>query len=58
MDDQSKQILGQVLIASVQHLFTMMSMAGKTPAEIDQLFKEELDKFNQRRMEDLPLPPK
>lgn len=58
MDDQSKQVLGQVLTMSIQHLFTMMTMTGKTPSEIDQLFKEELDKFNQRRIEDLPLPPK
>lgn len=57
MDDQAKQIMGQVLIMSVQHLFSMMAMAGKTPEEIDQLLKVELDKFNQRKIEDLPLPP-
>lgn len=58
MDNQSKQILGQVMIMSIQHLFSMMAMAGKSPEEIDQLLKVELDKFNQRKIEDLPLPPK
>lgn len=58
MDEQAKQVLGQVMILSIQHLFSMLSMAGKTPEEIDQLFKEELHKFQARNIEDLPKPPK
>lgn len=58
MDNQSKQILGQVLIMSIQHMFSMLAMSGKTSEEIDSLLKEEYIKFKNRRVEDLPLPPK
>lgn len=58
MDDTAKQVLGQVLILSIQHLFTMLSMSGMTQEEMEKLFNSELEKFKARPIEDLPEPPK
>lgn len=58
MSNDANQIIGQLAILTIQHVFTMLKMSGKSPEEIEIMFKEELIKFKARPIEDLPLPPK
>lgn len=54
MDENSKDILVQVGIALLQMAFKSMKQAGKSEAQIDQLFWEEKAKFESRSAADLP----
>lgn len=54
MDEKTSNMLVQLAVISLQGIFQMMKVAGKSEAEIDQLFWEEKGKFEARKPEDLP----
>jgi hypothetical protein len=41
-------------IVGIQGVFTLLSMAGKTPEEIDAIYAEEKVKFQANKPEKLP----
>lgn len=57
MDEQAKQVLGQMMVLSIQHLFSMAAISGRTPEQLEALYQQELARFKDRSIEDLPLPP-
>jgi hypothetical protein len=54
MDPVTGALIVEGVKLAMQICFTGMKLAGKTDAEIDQLFLEEKAKFDANRPEDLP----
>jgi hypothetical protein len=54
MDPATSALVVEGVKLAMQICFTSMKIAGKTDAEIEQLFWEEKTKFEENRPEDLP----
>jgi len=54
MDEQSKQLLGQLASVMISGLFTYLQQQGLTPDEIDEQFLVERQKFKARPPKILP----
>lgn len=54
MDEKTSNMLVQLAIVSLQGVFQLMQISGKSDTEIDRMFWEEKSKFESRKPEDLP----
>jgi hypothetical protein len=56
MDKTTEMALTQIFSVLIQSFFTWLTMIGKTEGEIEIMFRNELNKFNNRDPKNLPPP--